>query len=338
VREINVNPYLMNFKNGLYNLLTDELLPHDSEVLSTIRLGGSYDPEAQCPIFLKYLRDVLPESELPLIQEILGYMCVPINKAQKSFVLVGKPDSGKSTLLNVVHDIMLGENNVSSLTWQALDEKFATVQLFGKLANIFADLPSASIRDTGTFKAITGEDYISAQHKFKEYFSFKPFCRLLFSCNNIPKNYSDRSDGFYRRLILIRFEHTIPEERKDVHLKEKLALEADGILTWALVGLKRLMANNYRFSETERTKAELTSYKAENSSVLAFVEECCVIESGTECLREELFAAYQEYCHANGQKPVSQKRFNPDIESIPGVDRGLEVVSRRKTWRGIRVL
>ncbi|MCL1874030.1 MAG: phage/plasmid primase, P4 family [Clostridiales bacterium] len=336
VREINVNPYLLNFENGVYNLLTDELTPHDSKIMSTIRLGGKYDPNAECPVFLKYLSDVLPETEFPLVQEIMGYMMVPVNKAQKSFVLVGKPESGKSTLLYVVQDLLLRQENVSNLTWQALDEKFATVQLFGKLANIFADLPTAEIRDTGTFKAITGEDYISAQHKFKDYFSFKPFCRLLYSCNNIPKNYSDRSDGFYRRLCIIRFPNTITPEKRDGMLKEKLMMEKDGIIAWSMIGLKRLMENNYQFSETERTRSELANYKAENSSVVAFVEECCEVKPEIECLRDDLYIMYQEYCQQNGSKSVSQKRFNSEIESNYNAERGFEKVSRRKVFIGIR--
>ncbi len=334
VREINVNPYLINLKNGLYNVLTNELMPHDPKILSTIRLGGSYKPGAKCPAFLRYLKDVFPETEIPLIQEMMGYFLVPINKAQKSFVMVGKPDSGKSTFLNIVQDILLGHENVSNLTWKALDEKFATVQLFGKLANIFADLPSGNIQDTGIFKSITGEDYITAQHKFKEYFSFKPFCRLLFSCNNMPKNYTDRSDGFYRRLILIRFDHAIPDDKKDSSLKEKLMLEADGILMWALEGLKRLMENNFRFSETASTRAELELYKAENSSVLAFISE----SNYSEILREDLYAAYQEYCNKNGHKVVSQIRFNKDVDGIRGLERGQDTLTHRKTWKGIRLI
>ena len=336
VREININPYILNYENGLYNMMEDELTPHTPKYLSTIRLGGNHDPTAECPIFLKYLLDVLPESELPLIQEILGYMCVPINRAQKPFVIVGAGDSGKSTFLSVVQEVLLGEENVSTLTWQDLDEKFATVQLFGKLANVFADLPSETIRDTGTFKAITGEDWISAQHKFKDYFSFKPFCRLLFSCNTIPKNYTDRSDGFYRRLILIRFDRTIPEDQRDPHLLDKLKLERDGILAWALIGLKRLVENNYRFSETDRTKAELRRYRMDNNNVLAFIEDCCTTGPDFVCYREDLYREYVEYCGLSNQRPMSRKRFN-EIMEMPdsGVVRGQDSLNGRKTWKGI---
>jgi putative DNA primase/helicase len=150
-------------------------------------------------------------------------------------------------------------------------------------------------------------------------------------------NYSDRTDGFYRRLMLIRFDHTIPDDKKDGNLKEKLMMEKDGILAWAMVGLKRLMQNNYRFTETDRTRAELASYKSENSSVLEFVEECCEVKPNTECLRDELYAMYVEYrSHSGGGKPASKKTFNRELDGIAGVERGLESVSRRKTWRGIR--
>jgi len=336
-REINVNPYLLNFENGMYNLQTDELLPHDPNILSTIRLGGSYNPTAECPLFLRYLSDVLPETEIPLIQEILGYLLVPINKAQKSFVMVGKPESGKSTLLYVAQDLLLRKDNVSNLTWQDLDEKFATVQLFGKLANIFADLPAKEIRETGTFKAITGEDYISAQHKFKDYFSFKPFVRLLFSCNNVPKNVSDRSDGFYRRLIIVRFDHTVPDSKKDGDLKDKLMLEKDGIIAWAMVGLKRLIENKFKFSETDRTRAELNQYKADNSSALAFVNECCVFDRDAEVERKTLYDTYVEYCEQNGQRAMSHKRFNAELDGIGTLSRDLDTISRRNIWRGLRL-
>lgn len=208
--------------------------------MSTIQLNANYNPEAECPVFLEYLKGVLPESEFPLIQEILGYFCIAVNKAQKSFLLVGKKGSGKSTLLYVVQNVLLGEGNFSTLTWQALDDRFSTFQMFGKLANISADLPSGNLQDTGIYKAITGEDYIMGERKHKDGFSFKPFARLLFSCNDISKNYNDRSDAFYGRLILLRFANTIPVEKQDKLLKEKLMDEADGIYGMGIGGAETL--------------------------------------------------------------------------------------------------
>jgi putative DNA primase/helicase len=339
VREINVNPYLLNFKNTLYNVLDDTLIEHDPKYYTTVQFGGNYDPAAQCPRFIQFLSETLPESEADLLQEIFGYLLVPVNKAQKSFVLTGAANAGKSTVLAVVQDIMLGADNVSNIPWQSLSERFRPAELFGKLANVFADLPSKSIEDSNIFKAITGSDYITGERKHKDTFSFKPTARLLFSCNEIPRNYGDRSDGFYRRLILIRFSKSVPEDKRDPDLTDKLAAEADGILMWALAGLKRLMANNYRFGETSRTKKELNQYRIENNSVLAFIDECCAVDDKAVCLRDEMFLAYQEYCKSNGLKPVSQIKFNRDMEGADnGIEKADEPISRRRIWKGVRVI
>lgn len=338
VREINCNPFVINVKNGLLNVLDGSFQDHSPDYYSTVQINAKYETTADCPQFLEFLSGILPDEEAFLLQEIFGYLLIPVNKAQKSFVFVGAPNAGKSTLLSVAQEILLGSENVSNIPWQSLSDRFKTAELFGKLANIFADLPSKSVDDNGMFKALTGEDYITAERKNKDPFSFRPYARLLFSCNEIPRNYGDRSDGFYRRLIIIRFDKSVPASQRDPNLREKLAVERDGILAWALKGLKRLMMENYQFTETERTRTELQRYKIESNSALLFAEECCVIEKKAECMREELFLAYRDFCNQNGLKSMSQANFNKDIESLDeGVTRGLERISRRKVWSGIRL-
>jgi putative DNA primase/helicase len=300
-----------------------------------VQICANYNPSATCPQFLSFVADILPESELPLIQEIFGYLLIPVNKAQKSFVFVGAPNAGKSTLLSVAQETLLGSENVSSIPWQGLADRFNKAELFGKLANIFADLPSKAIDDGGMFKALTGEDSITAERKNKDPFSFRPYARLLFSCNEIPKNYADRTDGFYRRLIIVRFDKSVPAERRDPNLREKIAAERDGILTWALEGLRRLIANNYLFAETDRTRDEVTRYRIESNSVLAFVDEYCVTGDGV-VPREELYTRYKDFCTNNGLKPMAQNRFNTEIETaFPDVKKGQDKVSGRRVWRGI---
>ena len=144
-------------------------------------------------------------AQVALLQEMLGYFLIPVNSAQKCFVIVGAAGAGKSVLLRVLNELLLGKENVSNVSWQSLNERFKTAELFGKLANIFADLPTKNIDDNGIFKALVGEDFLTVEKKNKNPFSFQSTARLLFSCNSIPKNYGDRSEGFYRRLIIIRF-------------------------------------------------------------------------------------------------------------------------------------
>ena len=336
VQEINSKPFILNLQNGLYHTLDDSFKAHTPEYFSTVQLKAAYAPDAGCPLFLRYLESMLAEEEIHLIQEIMGYLLLPVNKAQKSFVFVGAPNAGKSTLLNVVQEILLGSENVSNIPWQNLGDRFNRAELFGKLANIFADLPSKSIDDNGMFKALTGEDFITAERKNKDPFSFRPYARFLFSCNEIPRNYGDRSEGFYRRLLIIRFEKSVPKAKRDPNLAEKLAAERDGILMWALTGLKRLIASGYVFSETERTRAELEKYRIESNSVLSFAKLYCVAEEEGVTVRDDLFLRYKEYCGNAGMKPVSQTNFNKELEAgFPEITRGRDKLSKRRIWRGI---
>ena len=337
-RELNSNPYLINVHNGIYSVLDGTLSEHTPDILSTVQLSVSYMPGAECPRFMQFLHESLDEDQIPLIQEMLGYFLIPVNRAQKSFVIVGEAGAGKSKLLLVLNDILLGRDNVSNVSWQALNERFKTAELFGKLANIFADLPTKNIDDNGIFKALVGEDYLTVERKNRDPFSFQPYARLLFSCNSIPKNFGDRSQGFYRRLIIIRFSHAVPAEKRDPDLLEKFRAEADGIFLFALEGLRRLMSSNFRFSETEANHMEVEKYREDSNSVLSFVKECCESADEYEVSRAELFMHYQTYCRDSGLTPFSQRSFNTELETnYPEVKRAADRTGRRKTWRGIRL-
>ena len=340
IRELNANPYIINVRNGLYNVLEDTLTPHTPDYYSTVQLQVTYDKEAGCPRFKRFLEESMrgDMDQVRLIQEMLGYFLIPVNAAQKCFVIVGVASAGKSVLLRVLNDVLLGKQNVSNVSWQALNERFKTAELFGKLANIFADLPTKNIDDNGIFKALVGEDYLTVEKKNKNPFSFQSSARLLFSCNSIPKNYGDRSEGFYRRLIIIRFNYTVPQDKRDPELLEKFRIEADGIFLFALEGLRRLMENQYVFSETQVNADELQQYREESDSVLSFVKEYCVLDGDGSCSSTELFNTYKHYCEECGLKPYSHKSFVQQITTaFPGVERGIDHTARRRILNGIRL-
>jgi putative DNA primase/helicase len=139
-------------------------------------------------------------------------------------------------------------------------------------------------------------------------------------------------------LIIIRFDNSVPPERRDPNLKNRVACERDGIFTWALEGLRRLIANSYRFSETSRTLEELRRYKVESNSALLFLEECCEIGGG-HVAREELFEKYCDYCRKSGMKSASQTKFNKEVEqSDPRIEKDRDGVARRAVWKGLRLL
>ncbi|MDU7928528.1 MAG: phage/plasmid primase, P4 family [Veillonella sp.] len=331
----NRNPYLVNVRNGLLDIRDMSFKEHTPSYLSTVQLNVEYNPHAHCPQFEKFLNEVLDCRLIPLVQEILGYLLTTNTSAQKSFVLLGPARTGKSTLLWVVEYLLLGKKNVSNIPWQEIGDKFKTAELLGKLANVFSDLPSKSIDDTGIFKVVTGEDYLMAEKKNKNPFKFRPFARLVFSCNELPKNYVDRTEGFYRRLIIVPFNRQIEKNKIDKALKYKFQREKEGILNWALEGLKRLYENNFEFSENELTDEVKKEYKRENNNVISFVEECCEIDSLFSCSRIELYESYKEFCGESGLKVLSQIKFNKELEGNFNVTRARN--RKLRLWNGIRI-
>ncbi len=337
-KDLNANPFIINVQNGLYNVLDDKLSEHTADYLSTVQIGAKYDPASKCPRFLQYLSDALEPDQIPLVQEMLGYLLIPTNRAQKAFLIVGVGGSGKSVLLRTISEILIGRENVSNVSWQALNERFKPAELFGKLVNSFADLPTKNIDDNGIFKALVGEDYLTVEFKNKKPFSFQSFARLLFSCNSIPKNYGDRSDGFYRRLIIIKFNHAVPQDKKDPELLDKFRSEADGILMFAIEGLRRLIHNNFVFSETQANIDALQQYKEDSNSVIGFINECCEVDDGVEVGCTVLYDRYKGFCDDNGMKPYGKQTFNKEIESnFPKTVRGKDSTGNKRVWKGIKL-
>lgn len=333
--DFNRNPYLVNVRNGLLDIRDMSFKEHTPSYLSTVQLNVEYNPQVDCPQFKKFLNEVLDCKLIPLVQEIVGYLLTTNTASQKAFVFWGPARTGKSTLLWVVEYLLLGKKNVSNIPWQEIGDKFKTAELLGKLANVFSDLPSKSIDDTGIFKVVTGEDYLMAEKKNKNPFKFKPFARLVFSCNELPRNYVDRTEGFYRRLIIVPFSRQIDKSKIDKALKYKFQREKEGILNWALEGLKRLYENNFEFSENELTDGVKKEYKRENNNVISFVEECCEIDSLFSCSRIEIYEAYKEFCVEAGLKALSQIKFNKELEGNFNITRSRS--GKLRLWNGVRI-
>ena len=340
MRELNSNPFLINVKNGLFNVMENKLQEHTAECISTVQLNVNYNPDAECPLFRKFLVDSMEGDmeQVNLIQEILGYLLIPVNYAQKAFVITGVAQAGKSVLLRVINEILLGKQNVSNIAWQNLSDRFKTAELYGKLANIFSDLPTKNIDDTGIFKSLVGEDYLTVEKKNKNPFSFQSYARLLFSCNVIPKNYADKSEGFYRRLIIIRFNKPVPQDKKDPNLIIKFQAEADGIFLFALDGLKRLIQNNYVFSEAEKNRMEVEKYREDSDSLLSFLKECCDKGIDYEVGSTELYNAYKNYCEESNLRPYAHRTMISNLKaSDTSITTGRDSVRSKRVLKGLKL-
>lgn len=229
-------------ENGYLDVVTRELTPYTPELFIETRLPLKYDKEAQCPRIKKFIIEVVGKRQEPLVQEAIGYCLYKALPYHKAIMLIGVGANGKSTLLNLIENF-LGADNVSHTTLQALcNNRFATAELYGKLANICDDLPSTALKRTSMFKMLTGGYKVEGQKKFKNPFDFKNHAKLIFSANQIPESLDD-TIAFFRRWILIACNNLFIGENCNPHILKEISTpeEMSGLLNYALDGLQRLL-------------------------------------------------------------------------------------------------
>jgi P4 family phage/plasmid primase-like protien len=249
---------VLNLKNGLLDIQTGALRPHTPEFLYPIQIPIDCAPTATCPAIDKFLSETFPEDNQDLAWEILGDALTPDRSIQKAILLTGEGGNGKGAFL-ALYINFLGRRNVSTVSLHKLEaDRFAVSRLYGKLANVCADLPSTHLTGTSVFKSITGNDTITGEFKFRDSFDFDPFCRLVFAANHLPQS-RDASKAFYDRWVVIIFnrifrdtKHEIPRSILDAQLSDPK--ELSGALNKAIVGLRRVRVAG-RFTEAGPAQA-----------------------------------------------------------------------------------
>jgi len=340
--ELNKHAFLLNLMNGMFDLRTFQLLPHDPKYLSTVQLPVEFHPEASCPNTMKFLSEVLYKEDLVVIQELLGYLLWKGMPAHKAWMLVGSGSNGKSTFIELIRKL-LGEHNISSRGLVDLElNRFATADLFGKLANVHADLPDIALRSTGKFKMLTGGDPVTAEQKFKNAFQFVNYAKMVFSTNKIPEAVDD-TDAFFRRWELITFPNVFTGEKEDRNLKAKLSTpeELSGQFNFAIEGLKRLQANNWHFSNPRTTDEIRREYVRKSSPIRAFLLDCTVEKPDGEVSKPVLYEAFCEYCREMRLPMVGYDTFYRNLpqfvklEEVRPSKKNSENGKRPRAMRGI---
>ena len=288
-------------KNGLLDVQTGLVTIFTPSEFITTRIPVAYDQGAQCPKTIKFLADVVGLDQVPLIQEWFGYCLFPKMPFHKALLLVGEGANGKSTLLELLRRF-LGAENISTTPLQALMEnRFATAQLHGKLANICADLTDKPLTKTGLFKLLTGNDPITAEQKFKQPFTFVNHAKLTFSANKVPET-SDDTPAFFRRWIIVTCGSVFSGEKCDPKILDKVATpeELSGLLNWSMDGLKRLLERG-SFSQTESMEDQRSQYIRKSNSARAFIEEMLAYSPDVTAFipEAELYEKYVMFCQAN---------------------------------------
>lgn len=317
--ELNKGLGVINLRNGLLDWRGGRLISHDPDYISSIRIPVEYDPQARCQIVDYFLATTLPPDCIQLAEEIFGYCLIPDTRFEKAFMLAGSGANGKSTFLTLL-EAFIGSHNVSKIPLQELSEnRFKRADVFGKLVNLFADLDAKSVESSSYFKAVVSGDMIDAERKHQDPFYFRPFSRLVYSANEIPRS-KDRSFAYYRRWCIIPFSKQFIGADADRSLAAKLTQpgELSGLLNRALRGLKRIFENE-SFTESETVKNALEDYRRQNDTVVAFASERCEFVPEGEIGRKELYAAYVNYCENEGFRAASRNACYNRVRAYPHV-------------------
>ena len=309
-RKVNDQDDWICLQNGMFNLMTYELKPHDRDFYCTYSLPVSFDPESDkvCERWLLYLKQTVQTPEaIAQLQEYLGYVLVRHTKFEKCLLLIGPGADGKSTFLKVMKELV-GDENCAAVSFQDLEDQFQRSSLYNKLLNISTEVGAKAI-ESPYFKAITSGDPINAAFKHKNTFTFSSYCKLAFAANRLPR-VLDNSDGFFRRVLPVRFKRQFLDDDpdKDPELFEVLKGELSEIFSWAVVGLARLTKNK-KFTLAEETRLMMLDYRRINNPVLCYVDDQCDIGDDYEVSKADLYDDYKSYCGKNGYTALNRENF-----------------------------
>lgn len=310
------------FKNGIYNVKTDEFIDFSTDIIITNKINYNYNAEAYNEVVDKTLNKLAcNDKEIRmLLEEVIGYCFYRYNELRKSFILIGDKANGKSTFLDMIKTL-LGDENTSALDLKELGNRFKTAELFGKLANIGDDIGDEFIADASIFKKVVSGDRLNAERKGRDPFDFDPYTKLLFSANSIPR-IKDKSGAVLDRLIIIPFDATFSKKDPDFdpYIKYKLrsVSSMEYLIQLGIKGLKRVVIKNKGFTNNARVEAELKEYEENNNPIIGFFHEISeddIINEPTN----KIYKKYNEFCLNNNFTPLSNIEFSRKLVKYYGL-------------------
>ena len=319
----------INLKNGTFEVTPDgiKLRPFDPVDFLTYQLPFEYDPEARAPIFHMYLDRVLPEQQRQMIlAEFLGYVFMKhggkTTKEEKSLVLYGTGANGKSVFYEIVN-ALLGPNNVSSYSLQSLTNEngYFLAMLANSLVNYASEINGNL--NPSIFKQLCSGEPVEARLPYGQPFTLTQYAKLIFNCNELPKEV-EHTRAYFRRFLIVPFDVAIPEEEQDKQLHHKIIdTELSGVFNWLLEGLHRLLKNK-RFTPCDAVRKASEDYEKQSDSIRLFVEESGYIKSPTDYTTiKELYSGYRIFCIEDGFKSINKSNFKRRLS-------GLEITIDRK--------
>lgn len=327
--ELNSDTNLINFTNGVYNIETQQMLPHDSKYLQTLQIPHevrTYKPFTETRLYGFFKKTHLKQEDVKMILSYMAY-CMTLKHGLKTFmVLKGRSNTGKSVLIRFIENLV-GEQNTSALSMHELNMRFYPAQLYGKLLNACADNNSLPLQSIDSLKKITGGDLIMHEKKGSDPFFFTPFCKLIFSFNQMPLQLEEKSDAFYKRMRILSMETEL--FLNDEYVEDLCNNGVEEVIPYllSLLPVKEIKAT--RMSDTL-----VEELRQDSDSIHAFIKKCCKLGNHEHVLKNDLYIAYVNFCNDIGREAHKKHAFIRTLRA-QGIREGRSPKTRESAWVGI---
>ena len=318
MEELPFSEEVIHVANGTYTL--GRGFSQDKQICR-YRLPVRYDETAGEPrLWLSFLDQLLEPEDIDTLQEYMGYCLIPVTCAQKMLTLIGSGGEGKSRI-GVVMKAIFGENMATGSLNKVELSPFARADLEHLLVFVDDDLKMEALTQTNYIKAIiTADTPMDLERKGKQSYQGILHARFLAFGNSSLQALYDRSNGFFRRQIILRVKQPEPGRVIDSQLGKKLAAEADAIFLWALTGLYRLVANKYQFTISEKASENLSSAMEQGNNILSFLksEGYFRFDPMGSVSSRALYQRYRDWCDDNASPALSDRTFWEYLKSNCG--------------------
>lgn len=328
--DLNRNRHLINFKNGVWDIEQNRIIPHDSKYLQTLQLPhevGLYKPFQETRLYQFFKKTQLPKEDVNMILAYMAY-CLTLDYGLKTFmILCGQSNTGKSVLLRFI-TAMIGHENTSALSMHELSHRFYPSQLYNRLLNACGDNESLPLASIGNLKKITGGDQIMHEKKGKEPFFFVPFAKLIFSFNQLPLQLEEKSNAFYKRMRILFMNNELFLDNEYVDdLCSNESIEEVIPYLLSLLPVKAI-------PRTRRSNRLVEDLRQDSDSIHAFIKKKCITGPEYVVSKERFYEAYAQFCISAGRESHKKHGFMRSMRSL-GFTELRDSKTRELQWGGV---
>ena len=233
-------------------------------------------------------------------------LCLTTDTSQQRFLtLCGLGGTGKSVLIRLLESAA-GVDNVSNVSMQELNRRFSTSLLVGKTLNSCADLSMEALEDSSTIKKLLGEDSVLAEYKGKNAFMFKNYSKMLFSTNMLPVVTAERTNGFYRRLLILRMDRQ--PDKPDIGLADRLLSELPYFIKLSVQALHEMYQRGI-ITISKNSEQAVLQMRKDSDVTQAWIDDCCIVGANLRIGRNEAYESFKKYCEEEERQSMTKNGF-----------------------------